>query len=195
MARSSGSIHIADNSVVAINDALQQLLFMLDELRGEHDTPDITIGPHSHTTGTGELISHDTGLSDVSADDHHTEDHQARHNEGGLDELKLDDLGIPDNNTDLDASVSLHGLMQKYPNDASKYLDGSGTFSTVPGSTEATDTGMAEAQESSALFEEILSLDGTVTITSLANGSAVSLSASVGSGSTSLARTLMLMGA
>jgi len=35
---------------------------------------------------------------------------------------KLDDLSAPDNNTDLDASTSAHGLMQKYPNTKQRLL-------------------------------------------------------------------------
>ena len=42
--------------------------------------------------------------------------HAARHASGGADAIKLDDLAAPDNNTDLDASTSAHGLMPKFPN-------------------------------------------------------------------------------
>ena len=180
MARSSGSIHIADNSVTAINDAIQQLLFMIDELRGEHDTTDILVGPHSHGATSGGLISHDTGLSDVSSDDHHTEDHQTRHNEGGLDELKLDDLGTPDDNTDLNANVGAHGLLPKLSGNASEFLNGAGAFTGVT-AAEATDIAMAEAQLSEELWEKVHSNDGTVTITKQGNADAIDLSASGGS--------------
>lgn len=40
--------------------------------------------------------------------------HQANHNSGGSDPLKLDDLADPDDNTDLDADTSEHGLMPKW---------------------------------------------------------------------------------
>lgn len=42
---------------------------------------------------------------------------------------KLDDLTVPDDNTDLNASTSKHGLMQKYPNTA-QALKGDGSWIT-----------------------------------------------------------------
>ena len=42
---------------------------------------------------------------------------------------KLDDLAAPDDNTDLNASTTKHGLMQKYPNTA-QALKGDGTWLT-----------------------------------------------------------------
>lgn len=47
--------------------------------------------------------------------------HATTHQSGGSDPIKLDDLATPDDNTDLDATASLHGLMSKA--DKSK-LDG-----------------------------------------------------------------------
>jgi hypothetical protein len=46
--------------------------------------------------------------------------------------IKLDDLGTPDDNTDLNASISRHGLLPKLQNDATYYLDGSGVWSVPP---------------------------------------------------------------
>jgi len=45
--------------------------------------------------------------------------------------LKLDDLGTPDNNTDLNVSITAHGLCPILPNDAAKFLSGVGTWLTV----------------------------------------------------------------
>ena len=42
--------------------------------------------------------------------------HASRHQSGGSDAIKLDDLVAPDDNTDLDASTSAHGLFPKFPN-------------------------------------------------------------------------------
>lgn len=42
--------------------------------------------------------------------------------------IKLDDLGAPDDNTDLDASTTRHGLMMKFPGGAAKYLREDGTW-------------------------------------------------------------------
>lgn len=60
--------------------------------------------------------------------------HASRHQAGADDAIKLDDLDSPDDNTDLDVSTSAHGLCPKLPNDASKYLDGEGNYTTPPSS-------------------------------------------------------------
>jgi hypothetical protein len=43
--------------------------------------------------------------------------------------IKLDDLAAPDDNTDLDASTSAHGLLRKLDDDATHFLDGDGAWS------------------------------------------------------------------
>jgi hypothetical protein len=43
---------------------------------------------------------------------------------------KLDDLAAPDDNTDLDASTSGHGLLKKLPGGTTTYLRADGTFAT-----------------------------------------------------------------
>lgn len=48
--------------------------------------------------------------------------------------IKLDDLGTPDDNTDLNASVSRHGLLRKLSGTASEFLAGDGTWATPAGS-------------------------------------------------------------
>lgn len=48
--------------------------------------------------------------------------------------IKLDDLGTPDDNTDLNASTSAHGLLKKLSNTATEYMDGTGNWSTPAGS-------------------------------------------------------------
>ena len=73
--------------------------------------------------------------------------HGDDHENGGIDEinledlsgmpadvktLKLDDLATPDNNTDLDVSIAKHGLTPKLPNDATKYLNGTGGYTVPP---------------------------------------------------------------
>lgn len=44
---------------------------------------------------------------------------------------KLDDLAVPDDNTDLDASTSKHGLMPKFPNAGKQALIGDKTWRTI----------------------------------------------------------------
>jgi hypothetical protein len=61
-------------------------------------------------------------------------EHQSTHNAGSTDPLKLDDLATPDDNTDLNASTTRHGLLRKLDNDSTHYLDGQGGW-TVPSAT------------------------------------------------------------
>lgn len=58
--------------------------------------------------------------------------HATRHQSGGADPIKLDDLAAPDDNTDLNASTTAHGLMQKYPGGTTTFLRADGVFASVP---------------------------------------------------------------
>jgi len=49
-----------------------------------------------------------------------------------LSAIKIDDLAAGDDNTDLNVSTSKHGLTPKLPNDATKYLDGTGAYTVPP---------------------------------------------------------------
>jgi hypothetical protein len=80
----------------------------------------------------GGITDHDD-LGNVTSDQHHAQNHQSRHNSGGADALKLDDLATPDDNTDLNASTSRHGLLRKLSGTATEYLDGSGAWSSPAG--------------------------------------------------------------
>ena len=51
---------------------------------------------------------------------------------------KLDDLAAPDDNTDLDASTSAHGLMKKYPGGTSNFLRADGAFAAPTASVAVT---------------------------------------------------------
>ena len=55
--------------------------------------------------------------------------HHVTHELGGSDPIKLDNLSTPDDNSDLDVSIDTHGLAPKAPNDATRYLDGTGAYS------------------------------------------------------------------
>ncbi len=60
--------------------------------------------------------------------------HASTHASGQSDAVKLDDLAAPDDNTDLDASTTKHGLLKKLDNDNSHFLNGQGGW-TVPAGT------------------------------------------------------------
>jgi len=86
---------------------------------------------HNKATHDAFGLSHDS-LVDVSIDDHHAQIHAAEHQLGGGDAIKLDDLAAPDDNTDLDFSTLLHGLVPKGL-DAGAYLKDDGTWDVPPG--------------------------------------------------------------
>jgi hypothetical protein len=74
---------------------------------------------HTHAATTGQ-----------TTDDHHAQNHASRHVSGGADVVKLDDLSAPDDNSDLNASTSVHGLLQKLPGGTSTFLRADGSFAT-----------------------------------------------------------------
>lgn len=59
--------------------------------------------------------------------------HAASHGSGSGDAIKLDDLAAPDDNTDLDATTSKHGLLKKLGGGTSNFLRADGTWSAPPG--------------------------------------------------------------
>ncbi len=56
--------------------------------------------------------------------------HAASHASGGAAAIKLDDLAAPDDNTDLNASATKHGLCPKLSNVSTEFLNGTGAWST-----------------------------------------------------------------
>lgn len=71
----------------------------------------------------------DSRLSDARTPTAHATTHQS----GGSDPIKLDDFATPDDNTDLDASTSRHGLLLKLGGGTTNFLRADGTWS-APGS-------------------------------------------------------------
>ena len=74
----------------------------------------------------------DARLSDARTPTAHNTTHQS----GGADSIKIDDLAAPDDNTDLDASTSKHGLLKKLSGTATEFLNGSGSWATPAGSVQ-----------------------------------------------------------
>jgi hypothetical protein len=60
--------------------------------------------------------------------------HATHHQSGGIDPIKLDDLATPDDNADLNASTTRHGLLRKLNNDSDYFLDGTGNWAIPPSS-------------------------------------------------------------
>lgn len=61
--------------------------------------------------------------------------HATSHRSGGSDAIKLDDLAAPDDNTDLDVSITKHGLAPKAPNETTKFLRGDAAWAIPNGGT------------------------------------------------------------
>ena len=59
---------------------------------------------------------------------------------------KLDDFGTPDDNTDLNATTTYHGLLPKLPNDATKVIDGSGSWVDIEDLADEIAAGIAEGE-------------------------------------------------
>lgn len=69
---------------------------------------------------------------------------------------KLDDLAAPDDNTDLNASTSAHGLLKKLDNNSAHFLDGQGNWSTpAGGSGNSTSTGAVGSEPGSPTTGDI----------------------------------------
>lgn len=65
--------------------------------------------------------------------------HASSHASGGADAVKLDDLAAPDDNTDLDATTSAHGLLPKLGGGTTNFLRADGTWATPPGGAGISD--------------------------------------------------------
>src|SRR5687768_6040150 len=65
-----------------------------------------------------------------------TKKHASSHKNAGLDQILLDEFGTPNDNTNLDASTTRHGLLKKLNNIATQYLNGQGNFTTPPDTGE-----------------------------------------------------------
>lgn len=86
----------------------------------------------SHQNGGSDEISV-AGLSGLLADGQTPLAHASSHASGGSDAVKLDDLATPDDNTDLNASTTRHGLLKKLSNVSTEYMDGTGAWSVPAG--------------------------------------------------------------
>jgi len=77
--------------------------------------------------------------------------------------IKLDDLGAPDDNTDLDASTSAHGLLPKLANDADKFLNGVGSWVHSEIIQVGYDELTADVSTTSGTFVDVTGLSVTIT--------------------------------
>ena len=88
---------------------------------------------NDYTTAEKSKLSGIATGADVTGDNA-PQAHNSSHQSGGGDAIKLDDLATPDDNTDLNASATAHGLLLKLENSGTKYLRDDGTWQTVSAS-------------------------------------------------------------
>lgn len=93
------------------------------------------LGGAKHTAATlaelNALVSDAT--LDTSSASRTPSSHASSHVSGGGDSIKLDDLATPDDNTDLNATTSLHGLLPKLGGGTTNFLRADGTWAAPPG--------------------------------------------------------------
>lgn len=115
------------------------------------------------TLGTGAAqacAGNDSRLSDARTPTSHNTSHQS----GGGDAIKLDDLAAPDDNTDLDSTISAHGLLPKLGGGTTNYLRADGTWAAPPGGTDANAIHDNVAAEISAITEKTTPADADLVI-------------------------------
>jgi len=98
------------------------------------------------------------------------DDHSARHESGGNDAIKLDDLAAPDDNTDLNASTTKHGLLLKLDNNASNFLNGQGAWAVPGASSLPSQWNYAESEAESSTTSTTYQTKVTMTTGSLPSG-------------------------
>ncbi len=91
----------------------------------------------SHQNAGSDEISV-AGLSGVLADPQTPAAHASSHQALGADSIKLDDLAAPDDNTDLNATTLVHGLLRKLDGNTSNFLRGDGAWA-APAAAPAPD--------------------------------------------------------
>ena len=112
------------------------------------------------TTSSSVCVGNDTRLSDARTPTAHAATHEA----GGTDAIPLDTLAAPTDITALNVSTGAHGLCPKLPNDATKYLNGTGAY-TVPAGAGGglTSVGLAMPTDF-AVANSPLTANGTITV-------------------------------
>jgi hypothetical protein len=101
------------------------------------DNVDAVLEPTYGSTANTVCQGNDSRLSDARTPTAHAASHQF----GGGDAIKLDDLDAPEDNTDLNATISAHGLLPKLGGGTTNFLRADGTWATPGGSSPLTTKG------------------------------------------------------
>jgi len=134
----------------------------LDDLAAPDDNTDLnaTTGQHGLLPklggGTSNFLRADGSWA--SPDGGTPAYHASSHQSGGGDSIKLDDLATPDDNTDLNATTSQHGLLPKLGGGTTNFLRADGTWA-APGASSSFPTKYYDAD----MLDLPLSSDWAVT--------------------------------
>ncbi len=85
--------------------------------------------------------------------------HASSHQSGGADQIRLDNLQAPEDNTDLDFSTSLHGLVPKGTDTGTAFLRDDGTWAT-PAGAGTVDTSGTPVDNDFAKFTDADTIEG-----------------------------------
>jgi hypothetical protein len=78
---------------------------------------------------------------------------------------KLDDFGTPDDNTDLNATTTYHGLLPKLNNSATQFLNGQGSWATPSGVTDhGALTGLSDDTHTQYIKDSEFTLDSQILV-------------------------------
>jgi hypothetical protein len=145
-AADTSSVHgIADTSALAtssdVSTAVSNHSSDTTSVHGIADTSALAtatdISTHNSDTTSVHGIADTSALATTTDLSTHASDTSSVHGIADTSVLlttatKLDDLAAPEDNTDLNASASAHGLLPKLPNDAAKVLLGDGSYGYAP---------------------------------------------------------------
>lgn len=95
------------------------------------DNVDANLAPTYGSSVNTICQGNDSRLSDARTPTAHASSHQS----GGGDSIKLDDLSAPDDNVDLNATISAHGLLPKLGGGTTNFLRADGTWAAPTGSS------------------------------------------------------------
>jgi hypothetical protein len=102
------------------------------------------------TGATSACAGNDSRLSDARTPTSHASSHQS----GGSDAIRLDDVAAPDDNTDLNATTSAHGLLPKLGGGSVNFLRADGTWSAPAGGSVTFNEPAADASAGTqAIFD------------------------------------------